>query len=114
LDSTWLGGAVLEKVASRGVAIVVLIVELIGKPTKAEEWLERELDLEEDGTGVTVEISFSEGVKIVPVLVLINVTLLPAANREMAIDMLGKLLRCYQLVRSMILYIVVYYCYLLK
>lgn len=74
LDSTWLGDDVLEKVAGKGVAVVVLIVELTEKLTKAEEGIVIEFDLEEDGTGVTVEISFNEGVKILLVLVTVNVT----------------------------------------
>jgi hypothetical protein len=62
--SPLLVGPVLE-IASEGVVSVALIDELTEMLAMAKDGIESRLELDEEGTGMTVEITLGERVKIV-------------------------------------------------
>jgi hypothetical protein len=77
-------------VASEGVVTVSLIDELTDKLTNSEEEIAIYLELDEDGTGVTVVTRLSEGYSIVLELATGNRAVVPDADRKLAMDVLEE------------------------
>jgi hypothetical protein len=90
LGSLLLVGPMLEMAASEGVVTVSLKDELTEKLTISEEEIAINLELDEDGTGVKVVTTLSEGYSIVLELATGNRAVVPDADRKLAMDVLEE------------------------